>query len=205
MYPEGIFKTTFVALYYPSPLGLLSSSRNISTICSLILDRTSVVPPLHLGSLLDFALLPSSFAPFPSCVLVCLVFAHGRSPLACLVWLSISASACLAASSFLRCKSFSNTSRIRTLALLTLAAGSSINRSRVRIVFTFCKVRLGLFTLLLLRSLGDNEACQLFSVSCFAMFAIAARRGQGADCLPPVAATLLLSRLLTTIRCTLVF
>ena len=175
---------------YPSPL--LSSSRIISTICSPIFDRTRVVPPLHLGSFLDLALPPSSLAASPNCVLVCLVLAHGRSPLACLVWLTLSASACLAASSFLRCRSLSSTSRIRSLALLTLAAGCSINRSRVKIVFTFCKVRLGRFTFLLLLSFSDNETCHLFSVALSPIFAIAARRGQGARCPPPAAATPLL-------------
>ena len=134
VYPEGIFTRVFRELTVPFAL---KPAYHLDHLLADLRPYACFVPPLHLGSFLDLALPRSLLAASPNCVLVCLVLAQGRSPLACLVSLTLSASACLAALSFLRCNSFSSTSRIRTLALLTFAAGFSISRSRVKTVFTF--------------------------------------------------------------------
>ena len=134
VYPEGIFTRVVRAnrrLCSRARVSSRPSARRSSTV--RVLSRRSISAPSWIWHSHPHYL-PH---PLTNCVLVRLVLAQGRSPLACLVSLTLSASACLAASSFLRCNSFSSTSRIRTLALLTFAAGCSISRSRVKTVFTF--------------------------------------------------------------------
>ena len=127
---------------YPSPLRW--SPLISSTIRSLILDLTCVVPPLQLCSfflLCCFLLLgPSCVAAVAGLVLVLLVLALGRSPRASFVWLINVSWVCCLISASLFCKCFSSSARTRLLALLTFAIGCSISRSRVKIVFTFCWV-----------------------------------------------------------------
>ena len=146
MYPNGVFICERCC--YPSPFrwSLLISS----TIRSLILDLTCVAPPLQhccffflLCSLLLFR--PSCDASVAGLVLVLLVLALGRSPLASFVWLISVFWACCLVSACMFCKCFSSSARTRRLALLTFAMRCSISRSRVRIVFTFCWVREGRF------------------------------------------------------------